>query len=480
MKLGLNRRQFLKQATLGASGAAALLALSGTAQAQAATTEADFAEAPCTHVDGLEADVLVVGAGPSGIPAAIAAARLGARVILLEEDAVIGGAPVDMYVTFLCGGPRRGVHREMVEQLNARHDLSGRPLEGFNVGNDGKDHWYMPAAYVTVLSEMIRREPNLRLLTGAQAIGVRTAEAGNRRRVTGVEILGAGGARHLIKAKVTIDATGTGLIAELAGCQTMFGREGKSDFNEAFGQEKADGKTMPSTLMFISQRLLPGPPLDLSKLKGLGLNESGLGWVKDHPEEHKRRNTGIYLHWGSTVYCQDTRDPVALGQAYQEAFLKAEADRAALAEQGFVVHCAPKIGVRECRRVVGEHVVSLNDLKSGKMPEDVIAVGVYPLDIWGHKGLNKEDKHLPPYGIPYRSLIPKGVEGLLVAGKSISGTHIAMGAYRVQPIVASIGQAAGVAAAMATQKKTSPRNLELAELQGQLRQMGVLENEGKA
>ena len=115
----------------------------------------------------IDTDIVVVGAGPSGIPAAIAAARAGRKVVLLEEDAVPGGAPVDNFVTFLCGGPRVGIFKEMTERLNAIHDLTGAPIPDFNTGLTGREHWYMPAAYLDVLYAMIGAEPNLRLICGA-------------------------------------------------------------------------------------------------------------------------------------------------------------------------------------------------------------------------------------------------------------------------------------------------------------------------
>ena len=95
---------------------------------------------------------------------------------------------------------------------------------------------------------------------------------------------------------------------------------------------------------------------------------------------------------------------------------------------------------------------------SGILPHDTIAVGTYGLDIWGAH-LSREEARVPGYGIPYPALVPKDIDGLLLAGKAISGTHIAMSAYRVMPIVGSIGQAAGVASAVCIKQKRQPREI---------------------
>jgi hypothetical protein len=117
--------------------------------------------------------------------------------------------------------------------------------------------------------------------------------------------------------------------------------------------------------------------------------------------------------------------------------------------------------------VVGEHVVSECDLRSGKLPDDTITIGTYGLDLWGGD-LTQEECRVPAYGIPYRALVPKDVDGLLLAGKSISGTHVAMGAYRVQPILATYSQAAGVAAAWCARKDAQPRDVDVPELRAGL------------
>jgi hypothetical protein len=421
----------------------------------------------------IEADVVVVGAGPSGIPAAIAAARAGRRVVLVEEDAVPGGCPVDSFVTFLCGGPRVGLYREMAERLNAAHDLTGAPIPDFNVGVTGREHWYMPAAYLDVLYAMIEAEPNLRLICGAPVTGVRVREDGNRRRVEGVTIDRPAQPTLEIRAAVTIDATGTGLVAALAGCETRYGRDARADFNEPHAPVEADTKAMPCTWMYMSERVRSDARVPAMKeLSPHGFVESNVGWCGHDEAAYHRRNTGLYLHWGSTVFCPDTRNSVALAAAQREAFDRIRADMKVFAAHGFVLHPAPRIGVRESRRVMGETVVTEHDLVEGRVPEDAVAWAHYFLDLWGEDLIKK---HVGiRAALPYRAMIPKGAEGLLVTGKAISGTHVALSAYRVQPIVAALGQAAGEAAAMAAGSKTGVRDIEMGVLQARLRQTGVL------
>lgn len=417
------------------------------------------------------ADVLVVGAGASGIPAAISAARLGARVILLDEDPVPGGAPVDMSVTLLCGWPRVGIFREMVNRLQQHHHLLGRPVRP---DEERKDTWFLPTSYLQVLLEMLAAEKGIQLICGARAVAPIVNGKGSVPRLEGVVVEGSAGHRMPVKAKVTLDCTGVGGMAETAGCRCLYGRDARGDFNEPHAPLVADTKTMPCTWMLVSQRFRrdPARPMDFSRLRAKGVNESGHGWYGADPEGFRLRDTGIYLHWGCTVLCEDTRDPLALARAQREGWERIQPDVRTLFEHGYAVHLPPRIGVRECRRVVGEHVISENDLKSGVLPDDTVAIGEYYLDVWGER-LSEEDKRLPRFGIPYRALVPKGVDGLMIAGKIISGTHVAMSAYRVQPIVAQVGQAAGAAAAMAAARSIPPRDVPVKELRQHLREAGI-------
>ena len=181
------------------------------------------------------------------------------------------------------------------------------------------------------------------------------------------------------------------------------------------------------------------------------------------------------LDWAGTVTCRDTRSSVAIAEAHREAFRKIEEDVAYLYGHGFAVHAAPKLGIREARRVLGDHVLRVNDLMGPKRPEDSVAIGTYGVDTWGQPEYDKHPIPLTPggYGIPFRSLLTKGMENLMVVGKCLSATHLAMSAVRVQCIVSQMGQAAGIAAAMAVQNKTHLRCLPLPKLQATLKAAGI-------
>ena len=116
----LNRRRFLQ---LSAAGAAISMLKPLDVLAEN--------KPESLRLETLKCDIAVVGAGPAGIPSAVAAAREGAKVILIEEDLTPGGAPVDMYVTFMCGEPRVGIYNEMIQQLNQRYSLTGKPVSNF-------------------------------------------------------------------------------------------------------------------------------------------------------------------------------------------------------------------------------------------------------------------------------------------------------------------------------------------------------------
>ncbi|MDR0660826.1 MAG: FAD-dependent oxidoreductase [Prevotellaceae bacterium] len=463
-----DRRKFLKRLATGAAAVSlAPSLLSGYTEGKAkGKYNATYPR--------LEFDVAVVGAGPGGVPAAIAAARQGAKVVLIEEDSMPGGAPVDMFVTFICGGPRVGIFREMIQHLNQYHTIGGKPVESFGEqGYDGKNHWWMPESYAQTIYHMLEQEPNITLMCGAMVVDTLVKENGNRNKVEGV-VITRNGEYQEIGAKMTIDATGNGFVAASAGCEYMYGSEAKSDLNEHVGMDEADGKVQPCTWMMISNRIKRNAILPVDKFIGSSTVEDNLDhWVTvpDIPDMI-RRDAGIYLHWGKTVYCDDTRDPQKLAEAQRKALVKLRHNMQMLHEAGYGVYLAPKLGVRECRRVKGEYILTSNDIAQGVFPDDTVAHAHYGFDVWGMK-IPEELKGTQPYGIPYRSLIPLNTEGLVTAGRIISSSRIAHSSVRVQPICANIGEAAGVAAALAVKHNTNSRGIDVKKLQAILRNNGL-------
>lgn len=417
----------------------------------------------------IHTDVLVVGAGPSGVPAAIAAARSGAKVLLVEEDSLPGGAPVDMFVTMICGGPRRGIYSEIINYLNENHTLDLKPIIPFYDGEDGCNHWYAPYAYAETIMHFIDSEPNITLMTGAKVIGLLKEKSDSLTTVTGAVVEGKYGVENLqIHAKVTIDATGTGILGEFAGCDVRYGADTKNDFGEEIAPDERDNTVMPCTLQYITQRLNPGSMPKLEELKGGGFVEDKLNnWASAAYEQALKNKRDIYLHWGATVSCDDTRDPIALGRAHVRALEMINHNAKVWYKCGFTVFIAPRIGVRECRRVMGDYTLTIYDMLEGRFNYDTIAISNYGLDTWGSTKVGDKElnKRVKPYGIPYRALTPKNTEGLLISGKAISGSRFACSSYRVQPIVAAIGEAAGYAAAMAALSGKSIRDINIAELQ---------------
>jgi hypothetical protein len=145
-------------------------------------------------------------------------------------------------------------------------------------------------------------------------------------------------------------------------------------------------------------------------------------------------------------------------------------------EKSYVMQSGVNVGVRETRRIIGDYQLNADDVLSARKFDDAIARGAYPVDIHNPDGKGTVLKRLPPgeaYDIPFRCLLPQNAEGLIVAGRCISGTHEAHSSYRVMPIVMATGQAAGVAAALAARRSARPREVPVGQIQNELVRQGA-------
>jgi hypothetical protein len=295
--------------------------------------------------------------------------------------------------------------------------------------------------------------------------------------VKSAEFLGKSGPEEF-EARMFVDATGDGDLAALAGCPFEKGRS-------------EDGLAQAMTLCFrVGGVDMDKVPEGDGKGKREFISRKFIEAKKKGEITNPRHNVLFFrtlrkdvIHFNTTrIVRRDATSTSDLTQAEIEGrrqteemvkFLKKEIPGF---ENSFLEKMAAQIGVRESRRIMGEYVMTEEDITQARKFEDGIARGSYPIDIHSPTGEGTVIKRLPPgesYDIPYRSLVPKGVDNILIASRCISATHEAHGAIRVMPIVAAIGQAAGTAAALSIRGKTIPRKLDVAKLRAKLIQDGA-------
>ncbi len=397
----------------------------------------------------------------AGVCCALAAARLGKRVILCQDRSVLGGnasSEVRMHIVGATG-LRGGVALET--ELREGGIMEEIRLE-LAVGNPQRS----ASVFDLVLYDKCRQEPNLELMLNTVVDGAEVTE-GRIRSVTATRASTED--RFRIRAQVFVDATGDGRLGVEAGAPFRQGREGADEFEERLAVAQADRKTLGSTIMFQARkhdRPMPfvAPPWVRKfkesdfKLRPYGQPESDLGLEYGY----------WWAEWGG---CLDTlkdnekiRDEllaITLGiWNYVKNESALDASHWALEWFGFLP------GKRESRRFVCQHVLSEGEVLRSEPFADAIAFGGWPIDTHPPEGVDAPDlapctqNHLPYlYGIPLRSCIATNPSNLMFAGRNISATHIAFATTRVMATCAVIGQGVGTAAAQAIDVGLSPNEL---------------------
>jgi hypothetical protein len=423
----------------------------------------------------LECGLLVAGGGMAGVCCALAAARLGERVILCQDRSVLGGnasSEVRMHIvgaTGLTGG--EALRQELRE---------GGIIEEIRLDLAVHNPQRSPALLDLLLYDKCRREPNLRLLLDTCVTSAHV-EDGLIRSVRAERQSTEDG--FTIRAANYVDCTGDGRLGMEAGAPFMRGRESREEFGERLAQDMADEKTLGSTILFQARRHdqpmpFTAPPwvrrFDAADLKlrpyarsgfDLGL-EYGYWWIE----------------WGG---CLDTikdneriRDELLSVTLGVWDFVKnrsaVDAANWALEWIGFLP------GKRESRRFKGLHVLTEAELFECRAFPDGIAYGGWPIDTHPPEGVDAPDE--PPctqhelpwiYEIPLRSCVSIGPGNLMFAGRNISASHIAFASTRVMATCAVIGQGVGTAAALARRCGVAPADIHrhpglLAEIRQQL------------
>ena len=420
-------------------------------------------------------DVIVAGGGPAGIAAAVSAARAGAKTALIERYGILGGMLTSGHVQPILGYAQgRTMYDEIVELLTEGHEDMPKMVtrNGKEIGFDLEEAKYRllklcvdSGVYVylqTVVADVIKEE----------------------NRITGLKICTPMGLQTL-HASVVVDATGDGFVAALAGVPFEMGRA-------------SDGKCQPVTMEFTVDHVDEsigitawGGSDPVTLPDGTKYSEAckAANARGELPENvtivrlHRTANPGERNVNATQVNGRNSltvegivESELLLRQQVQPImeFLRKTAPGFANAK---VKSSASTLGVRETRRFVGEYVLSDSDVEVGARFADVVVHKAWFLiDIHNPAGGGQAEKRSQPaipYDIPYRSLVPLEIDGLLLSGRNISGTHRAHASYRVMGVAMATGQAAGTAAALSTKEGCVPRKLDYRKVQQALGEYGA-------
>ena len=423
-----------------------------------------------------EVDVLVCGGGPAGFSAALAAARAGARTLLIEQCNCLGGIATAGGHNHLCrysawGSPQRVVGGIPLE-------MARRVVEmGYGVFDGSSCDFELDGMKLAL--EQMAAEAGVRLLYHTLFADALVQDG----RIFGAAIQNKSG-RQAVLAKRVVDATGDADVAASAGAPYEMGRPG-------------DRACQPATLMFTiggvdyeKVRAFRGKDFklqhvwkaaqDAGDMEPFQSQIMGWWWTPTRPDQ-------IGVNFTHLVGLDATSaESITAGtiEGRRQAFHMIPVFRKYIPgmERCYLVSTAALLGTRESRRVVGEYVLTDTDILAQKTWDDSVCYGSFFIDVHNCTGPGMDaETHRPKagfkYQIPFRCLIPQNVENLLVAGRCISVTHRALGSTRVMLQCAALGEAAGSAAALSISGGCTPRALPPRDLQGYLRRAGAIVDE---
>lgn len=431
-------------------------------------------------------DVVVVGGGLAGAGAAVAASRLGMRVALIQDRPVLGGN-----ASREIGVPPEG-------------DKSNEPLDPIETGIIEE---FTPAEgkmgdWSATLDSVVRAEPKLDLYLNTRATG---SEMKDKKTIEAIQALNVrDGTRLRLSGRIFIDCTGDGWVGFWAGAEYRHGREARGEYDESLAPPEADGHTMGNTLYGMTFRTHDRPvefkappwayqwtsPDDFEKRPRMVVHTSGerpAGWEgmpKGKGGRPGNPGGGHRTWWVEFGGMNDT---------IQEAeWIRDELFRINIGLWDYVKNYDPRFkqqnrnrelvwlnfvpGKRESRRLIGDYVMTQRDYQEKIVHPDTVAYQGWGSDIhhpWGFyaRGPIYFSAFRYKVSIPYRCLYSKNISNLMMAGRDVSVSHVALGGVRVMRTCCLMGQAAGTAAAIAVKEYTTPRGVyekHIDQLQDQL------------
>ena len=409
-------------------------------------------------------DLIVVGGGLTGVAAAVAARRQGLDVLLLEKAGFLGGAPGTLLInpfmpySTTVHGERFELSRGFFSELRSML----KELGGYVDGREDIHEEYLKLA----LDRLVQKE-GIQVLFHAVLCGLEK----EGETIQTVQVVTKAGILSF-SGRYFIDATGDAALAVMAGCPYHLGRP--------------DGLCQPMTLCF----RIGNVDIPTFQKNRQAMQEKYRELQKEGKIKNPRENVLIFstlvdnvLHFNTTrVVKHDPTDPFAVTEAEMIAreqmfemfdFLK---NNCPGFEHSQLLYSAGEIGARESRMIDGEYLLTETDLRDCVKFDDAIAAGNYDIDIHNPEGSGTSHYYFPAgvwYTIPYRSLQPKNADNLLVAGRCISSTHEAQASYRIMPIVTTLGQAAGTAAALAAKAGAGVKEIDIRLLQDTLKENGA-------
>ncbi len=420
----------------------------------------------------LYCDVAVIGGGVGGCAAAIAAARRGLHVTLFEKGVTLGGLATNGYVPQVAGNIE-GICLEFCQKL----DEAGQLLQRGDV-----DYYRNPSfepEWGKLILESMVVSSGARIMYDAACVDVEMADENTIRRC----VFHTKQGKIAVTARIFIDATGDGDVAFRAGAPCELGDPARS------------GVMQPATTFFricclpeaAVEAVRAQYPQDGLCFKTLVAKARAEGrWTLPRPHINIYRGVkdGEWFVNVSRLNGVDATDPDSLSAAETEGrrqvreILDFLHDYVPGAEGVRLMSLPATVGIRESRHVLGEYRLDRDDVLEGRVPDDSIMLCSNSID-WHSGGkdaagtLYLEVRDGDFYGVPYRCLVPRKVENLLVAGRCVSASAAAAAAIRVMPPCMAMGQAAGTAAALALQSDKTPRALDAATLVATLKSDGV-------